>query len=204
MKRVKVKLIPRKVGRKSELKRKRREGWLPVEIYGKGVENRHAWMSVKDFAALPHGEAFLIEAELEGKTAVCQLIDIQYGWLGNNPIHIDLYDLTNVKEIEVEVPIEFIGTPAGVEAGGTFEPVMHTLTIKAPPEKIPEKITVDVSHLGLGEALHVRDIAPPEGCVILDNPEETVAVVYEPEEEAIGEEAAEETTEETTEEQKSE
>ncbi len=203
MKRVKVKLIPRKVGRKSELKRKRREGWLPVEIYGKGVENRHAWMSVKDFAALPHGEAFLIEAELEGKTAVCQLIDIQYGWLGNNPIHIDLYDLTNVKEIEVEVPIEFIGTPAGVEAGGTFEPVMHTLTIKAPPERIPEKITVDVSHLGLGEALHVRDIQPPEGCVILDNPEETVAVVYEPEEEVIGEEAAEETTEETTEEQKS-
>ena len=204
MKRVKVKLIPRKVGRKSELKRKRREGWLPVEIYGKGVENRHAWMSVKDFASLPHGEAFLIEAELEGKTAVCQLIDIQYGWLGNNPIHIDLYDLTNVKEIEVEVPIEFTGTPAGVEAGGTFEPVMHTLTIKAPPERIPEKIVVDVSGLGLGEALHVRDITPPEGCVILDNPEETVAVVYEPEEETLGEETAEGTEEETTEEQKSE
>jgi len=196
MKRVKVKLIPRKIGRKSELKRKRREGWLPVEIYGKGVENRHAWMSVKDFASLPHGEAFLVEAELEGKTVVCQLIDIQYGWLGNNPIHIDLYDLTNVKEIEVEVPIEFVGTPVGVEAGGTFEPVMHTLTLKAPPEKIPEKIIVDVSNLGLGEALHVRDITPPEGCVILDNPEETVAVVYEPEE-AEGEETAEETQEGT-------
>ena len=196
MKRVKVKLIPRKIGRKSELKRKRREGWLPVEIYGKGVENRHAWMSVKDFASLPHGEAFLIEAELEGKTFVCLLKDIQYGWLGNNPIHIDLYDLTNVKEIEVEVPIEFVGTPVGVQAGGTFEPVMHTLTLKAPPEKIPEKVVVDVSNLGLGEALHVRDITPPEGCVILDNPEETVAVVYEPEE-AEGEEAAGETQEGT-------
>ncbi|NPA32721.1 MAG: 50S ribosomal protein L25/general stress protein Ctc [Aquificae bacterium] len=183
MKRVKVKLIPRTPGRKSELKRKRREGWLPVEIYGKGVENRHAWMSVKDFAELPHGEAFLIEGELEGDVRVYQLKDIQFGWLGNNPIHIDLYDLTNVEEIEVEVPIEFVGTPAGVEAGGTFEPVMHTLTIKAPPTKIPEKIVVDVSGLGLGEALHVRDIKPPEGCVILDNPEETVAVVYEPEEE---------------------
>jgi len=195
MKRVKVKLYPRKPGRKSELKRKRREGWLPVEIYGKGVENKHAWISVKDFAELPHGEAFLIEAELEGEVRVCQLKDIQFGWLGNNPIHIDLYDLSNVEEIEVEVPIEFVGTPAGVEAGGTFEPVMHTLTVKAPPANIPEKITVDVSGLGLGEALHVRDITPPEGCRILDNPEETVAVVYEPEEEATPEETAEETAE---------
>ncbi|RUM30681.1 MAG: 50S ribosomal protein L25 [Aquifex sp.] len=189
MRRVKVKLLPRKPGRKSELKRKRREGWLPVEIYGKGVENKHAWISVKDFASLPHGEAFLIEAELDGETRVCLLKDIQFGWLGNNPIHIDLYDLSNVEEIEVEVPIEFVGTPAGVEAGGTFEPVMHTLSIKAPPTQIPEKIVVDVSGLGLGEALHVRDITPPEGCVILDNPEETVAVVYEPEA-TIGEEEA--------------
>ncbi|HID65409.1 MAG TPA: 50S ribosomal protein L25/general stress protein Ctc [Aquificaceae bacterium] len=196
MKRVKVRLLPRKPGRKSELKRKRREGWLPVEIYGKGVENRHAWISVKDFAALPHGEAFLIEGELEGETRVYLLKDIQFGWLGNNPIHIDLYDLSNVQEIEVEVPIEFVGTPEGVKAGGTFEPVMHTLTIKASPANIPEKIVVDVSKLGLGEALHVRDVQPPEGCVILDNPEETVAVVYEPEEEAVEEEAGAEGTEE--------
>ncbi len=190
MRRVKVKLLPRKPGRKSDLKRKRREGWLPVEIYGKGVENRHAWISVKDFASLPHGEAFLIEAELDGENFVCILKDIQFGWLGNNPIHVDLYDLRNVEEIEVDVPIEFVGTPAGVEAGGTFEPVMHELTIKAPPAKIPEKIVVDVSGLGLGEALHVRDITPPEGCVIVENPEDTVAVVYEPEA-TIGEEKEE-------------
>ncbi|NPB06379.1 MAG: 50S ribosomal protein L25/general stress protein Ctc [Aquificae bacterium] len=199
MKRVKVELFPREPGRKSELKRRRREGWLPVEIYGKGVENRHAWIRIKDFAELPHGEAFLIEAKLGDEVRVCQLKDIQFGWLGNNPIHIDLYDLTNVEEIEVEVPIEFVGTPAGVEAGGTFEPVMHTLTIKAPPANIPEKIVVDVSGLGLGEALHVRDIKPPEGCKILDNPEETVAVVYEPEEEAPQEEQAEQTEEGTQE-----
>lgn len=196
MRRVKVKLLPRKPGRKSELKRKRREGWLPVEIYGKGVENKHAWISVKDFAALPHGEAFLIEGELESKTKVYLLKDIQFGWLGNNPIHIDFYDLSNVKEIEVEVPIEFVGTPEGVQAGGTFEPVIHTFTIKASPTNIPEKIVVDVSKLGLGEALHVRDIQPPEGCVILDNPEETVAVVYEPEEASVEEEAGAEGTEE--------
>ncbi len=115
----------------------------------------------------------------------------QYGWLGDNPIHIDLYDISKVKEIDIEVPVEFVGVPEGVALGGTFEVILSTLTVRASVESIPDKIVVDVSKLGLGDSLHVRDIQPPANCVILDNPEEVVAVVLEPE--------AEETpTEETT------
>ncbi len=198
MKRVSVKLKERVPGRKSETKRMRGEGFIPVEIYGKGVSNVHAWIEGKEFLSLPHGETFLIEADINGDKRVCILKDIQFGWLGDNPIHIDLYDLANVTEIEVEVPIEFTGTPAGVELGGTFEAIMHSLTIKARPVNLPDKIVIDVSGLGLGEALHVRDITPPEGCVILDNPEETVAVVAEPEVEEETTEVAEETEEEQT------
>ncbi len=115
----------------------------------------------------------------------------QYGWLGDNPIHIDLYDISKVKEIDIEVPIEFVGVPEGVALGGTFEVVLSTLTVRASVENIPDKIVVDVSKLGLGDSLHVRDIQPPPNCIILDNPEEVVAVVLEPE-------AEETTTEETT------
>lgn len=191
MKKVQVKLIPRIVGKKSEVKRFRKQGFIPVEIYGKGVENIHAYMSIKDLKALPYGETFLIEAEIEGQKRLCILKEIQMGWLGDNPLHVDLQDITHVSEIEVEVPIEFVGTPVGVGMGGTFEPLMHSLTVKARIDMIPEKIVVDVSNLGLGDALHVRDIVPPEGCKIMDSPEETVAVVLEPE-------AEEETTETTT------
>nr|WP_164930588.1 hypothetical protein [Aquifex aeolicus] len=67
MRRVKVKLLPRKPGRKSDLKRKRREGWLPVEIYGKGVENKHAWINVKDFASCPTERLFLLRQNLTEK-----------------------------------------------------------------------------------------------------------------------------------------
>lgn len=187
MKKVQVKLIPRVVGKKSEVKRFRKQGYIPVEIYGKGVENVHAYMSVKDLKALPYGETFLIEAEIEGQKRLCILKEIQMGWLGDNPIHVDLQDITHVSEIEVEVPIEFVGTPVGVGLGGTFEPLMHSLTVKARIDMIPEKIVVDVSNLGLGDALHVRDIVPPEGCKIMDSPEETVAVVLEPEAEESAE-----------------
>lgn len=181
MKRVQVKLIPRQLGKKSEKKRLRKEGYVPVEVYGKEVENQHAYISIRDLKSFPHGETFLIEAEIDGQKRLCLLRETQMGWLGDNPIHVDLQDITNVKEIEVEVPIEFVGTPAGVGLGGTFEPLMHSFTVKASVEKLPEKITVDVSGLGLGDALHVRDVLPPEGCIIMDSPEETVAVVLEPE-----------------------
>ncbi len=189
MKRIKLKLEKRIPGTKGETKRKRREGFIPVEIYGKGVENLHCWVRLKDFLSLPHGETFLIEAEVNGEKRVCILKDVQFGWLGDNPLHVDLYDLSNVTEVEVEVPIEFRGTPVGVEMGGTFEVLIHSFTVKAKPADLPDRIVVDVSGMGLGSALHVRDIKPPPGCVILDNPEETVAVVVEPEsEEEVGEE----------------
>ncbi|WP_029552253.1 50S ribosomal protein L25/general stress protein Ctc [Thermocrinis jamiesonii] len=189
MKRVELKLLLRNPNeKKSEKKRKRREGYIPVEIYGKGVENLHAYMSLKDFYALPHGETFLIVAEVNGEKRVCFLKEVQYGWLGDNPIHVDLYDISKVKEIDIEVPLEFVGTPVGVSLGGTFEIVLSTLTVRASVESIPDKITVDVSNLGLGDSLHVRDIQPPPNCIILDNPEEVVAVVLEPEAEAGAEE----------------
>ncbi len=181
MKRVQVRLIPRSIGKKSEIKKFRKQGYVPVEVYGKAVENRHAYISIKDLKTFPKGETFLIEAEIDGDKRLCLLREMQMGWLGDNPIHVDLQDITHVSEIEVEVPIEFVGTPAGVSLGGTFEPLMHSLTVKARVDKLPDKITVDVGGLGLGDAIHVRDIVPPEGCVIMDSPEETVAVVLEPE-----------------------
>jgi large subunit ribosomal protein L25 len=191
MKRIEIKLIPRSSERKSQKKQMTREGYIPVEVYGKGVENAHAYMSLKDFSALPHGETFLIVADLNGDQRVCFLKEVQYGWLGDNPIHIDLYDISKVKEIDIEVPIEFVGVPEGVSLGGTFEVVLSTLTVRASVESIPDKIVVDVSKLGLGDSLHVRDIQPPANCVILDNPEEVVAVVLEPE---VEETPTEETT----------
>lgn len=191
MKRIAVSLTKRNIGKKSQLKQARKQGYVPVEIYGKGVENIHAFIPLKDLLALPHGETFLLEVDIEGQKRICLVKDIETGWLGDNPVHVDLYDISQVESIEIEVPIEFVGTPEGVSMGGTFEVLLHTLTVKASVENIPDKIIVDVSSLGLGSVLHVRDVLPPKGCIIIDSPEEVVAVVSEPEAEGT---TAEETT----------
>jgi large subunit ribosomal protein L25 len=194
MRRIPLKALPRKIGRKSELKRMRKQGWLPAEVYGKGVENLHVYISKKDFEKLPHGEAFLINLEVEGEQEprMCILKEVQTDWTGTNPIHVDLQDLTNTAEIEAEIPIHVVGTPKGLEKGGTLEIVMPTITVKTPPAKLPEYIEIDVSNLDLGDVIYVKDIPVPEGTKIVDNPDEVVIVLLEPEEEKTeGEETAE-------------
>ncbi len=178
----------------------RKAGYLPAEVYGKGVENLHVYIFKKDFEKLPHGEAFLINLEVEGEDQprVCILKEVQTDWTGTNPIHVDLQDLTYTEEIEAEIPVHVVGTPKGIEKGGTLEVAMHTLTVKAPPAKLPEYIEVDVSNLDVGDVLYVKDIPVPEGTKIVDNPDEVVVVILEPEEEQTQEQETAEGGETTT------
>ncbi len=200
MRRIPLKAIPRKIGRKSELKRMRKAGWLPAEVYGKGVENLHVYISKKDFEKLPHGEAYLINLEVEGEQEprVCIVKEVQTDWTGTNPIHVDLQDLTHTAEIEAEIPVHIVGTPKGLEKGGTLEVAMQTITVKAPPAKLPEHIEVDVSNLDIGDVLYVKDLPVPEGTQIMDNPDEVVVVILEPEEEETAGEETEGGEGETT------
>lgn len=187
--RIEWKALKRKVGKKSEVKQFRKKGYVPVEVYGKGHDNAHAYIYWKDLADRPHG-TFLIDLKIEGEEEprVCILKDIQYNYLGDTPIHVDLYEVTFGVELDVEVPVELVGKPVGLEKGGLLEQHLHTITVRTVPRNIPEKIEADVSKLDLGDALHISDIKAPEGVKIMTPGEEVVAVVIEPEVETIGEE----------------
>jgi len=198
--RIEWKAIPRTPGKKSQVKAYRKKGYIPVEVYGKGRENGHAFIYWKDLADKPSG-MFLIDLKIEGEEEprVCVLKDIQYNYLGDQPIHVDLYEVTFGVELDVEVPVELVGKPKGLEFGGILEKPLHTIVVRTVPRKIPEKIVVDVSELDIGDVLHVRDITPPEGVKIMTPGDEVVAVVLEPETEEIVEEVVEEATAETEE-----
>lgn len=177
------KALKRIKGTKSEIKQKRKEGYLPAELYGKGHPNISVCVNKKDFLKRPKGLFFInVIVEDDENPKLCILKNVQYNYLGDEPIHLDLYEVTQGLEIDVEVPVEFVGKPKGLELGGIFEPHIHSIVIRTTPKNIPEKIEIDVSNLGLGEVLHVRDIPPMEGIRIMTHPDETVAVLSEPEE----------------------
>ena len=175
---------------KQVVKKLRREGLLPAIIYGGGrPEATPISISKKALKDLMHYHG-LIELSIdEGKDKRMVILkDIQYDYLGTNPVHVDFQEVKMDEPIETVVELEFVGEPKGVKEGGTLEILMRELDIKCLPGNIPEKIVVDISNLGIGDVLHVKDIPAPKGVEFLNAPDETVVVVSEPEEEVTSEE----------------
>jgi large subunit ribosomal protein L25 len=110
-------------------------------------------------------------------------------------LHADLYAVDLQQKLHVSVPINLTGTPIGVSlGGGILDYATRELDVECLPNAIPEEFTIDVSEFEIGQSLHVRDIAVPEGVEILNDPDVTVMSVVAPvaiEEEAPAEEEEE-------------
>ena len=92
----------------------------------------------------------------------------------------------------MNVPIVLVGTPEGVRlGGGILNQVMNEIAIRVDPSAIPNHIDVDITNLTIGHSLHVSDVVVPEGVEVVDDAEETVAVLAAPKTAAEAEEAPE-------------
>lgn len=87
----------------------------------------------------------------------------------DRPVHADFQRISLTRKIEAKVPIVLLGEAAGVkDFGGMLAFDLRELRIRALPTAIPQKIEVDVSRLGLHEALHVKDLSLAPGLEVLD------------------------------------
>ncbi len=196
-------------GRGKEIARKlRAQGLIPVVLYGGKDKNSNLSLSINYKDALKilkseMGMGTISQLDLEGveEKRVRNVIfrDVQLHPVKHNILHIDLYEVSMDKSLQVEVPIELTGQPVGVkEQGGILEHSLRSLNIECLPGQIPGHIEVDVSELNLGKSIHVAELQLPEGVKTLDNPEQVVVSVVEPAkieevtvEEAVEGEAAE-------------
>src|SRR6266480_3002406 len=79
-------------------------------------------------------------------------------------VHVDFHAVSMDETIQAEVPLEPIGTPNGVKTfGGLLEQSLRAVAIECLPGDLPDRITVDVSQLNIGDSIHVRDIPFPSG-----------------------------------------
>jgi len=110
-------------------------------------------------------------------------------------LHADLYAVDLLQKITVSVPVHLNGTPIGVSlGGGILDHATRELEVECLPNAIPEEFAVDVSQIEVGDSLHVRDIAVPEGVEILNDPDVSIMSVVAPA--VVEEEAAAEAGEE--------
>ena len=144
-----------------------------------------------------------IESSEGTDSKVVILKELQLNPLKNSYLHADFCEISMDKELTLNVPVILINTPAGAALGGILQAVRRELEIRCLPDKVIEKLEVDVSGLGIGDTLHIRDVVFPEGVTSTQEEHLTVAVVNAPaavetaelEEEEEEEEEAEKTEE---------
>lgn len=187
---------------KNANRRLRAQGRIPAVVYANKKETEHVSVSPKDLGAIlrsSSGENTLFDLEVGGKRRKVILKDYQVEPLKGDLLHADLFEVALDKQLEVSVHVELVGTPRGVKVeGGILDFVTRELEVRCLPTDIPEKFSVDVSELGLGEHLRVSQLSVPDGVELLTEPEVVVAHVVArraevtpAEEEAAAAEAAE-------------
>src|ERR1700730_14911837 len=185
-KQVKLKAEKRaEIGRAAARKLKAR-GIVPAIIYGGKEKPQPLQLSIRDInAMLSHasGENILVELEIDGeksnRTALVQ--EVQHSPVGGDVLHVDFHAISMDEKIQADVPLEPLGVANGVKNfGGLLEQNLRALTIECLPRDLPDRITVDISALNIGDSIHVRDIKLPAGVTVKVQPDLTAFSVVAP------------------------
>lgn len=174
--------------------RLRREGRLPAIVYGHKREALAVSIDEKEIIThLRHG-AHVLMLNIEGAKPETVLVkELQFGFLGDNVIHVDFTRVDLSEEVSVAVHLNFVGEPhAAQQAGAILSHDLTSLEVICRVDAIPEEIKVDLRTMGEGTVLTVADLKLPPGVRTEYEPETPVthvSFVKHEEEPVVGEEA---------------
>lgn len=168
------------------VKRLRRDGTIPGNIYGRGLESvavQLPWARAREMLNA-HGRNTLIEVQLgdAGKALPVVVRDIARDPVSGSVQHIDFFQVDLTRTIQADVPIHFVGeAPAVATYGGVFVQALDVVRVEALPNEMPEAIEVSINSLEeLDQSLNVSDIAAPAGVAILTAGEQAIAQIARP------------------------
>ena len=183
MKEIVLRARPRVQSGKEYAKKLRRNGFVPAVLYGPETETLHLEVETKIFLALVRGGlgenvivTLLLDDTEEGKRKVL-VREVQRDPVTGDILHLDFHQISLTKKLAIQVPIHLVGTPLGVADGGILQHALRDLEIECLPTAIPEKIEVDVSHLKIGDSVHVGDIKVENAEILSDSKSSIVSVV---------------------------
>jgi large subunit ribosomal protein L25 len=162
----------------------RAKGLIPAIFYGGGENIALSLQPQELLKILSAGENTIFQLELDGDTGEDRkaiVRNLQRDPIKDVVLHADLYKISMDIELTVSVPIVIEGESQVVsDAGGIINQLLHEIQIQCLPSLIPHELTIDVSHLGLGDVLHVQDIQVPAGIRLLAEATEVVVSVSVP------------------------
>lgn len=143
---------------KRALKAMRKNNEIPAVLYG-GEKVSHFTItkdSVRNLVYSP--EIFVVELTIDGKKTMAIVKDIQFQPVTDAILHMDFLEVSENKPVVMEVPVVLEGHAEGVKAGGKLTLSMKKLKVKAVYTAIPERLVINVDHLGLGKTLQIGEL----------------------------------------------
>lgn len=158
----------------------RKQGKLPVVLYGHKKQTVHLTVEGHEFESLIRHHTRVLDVSFGGQKETALIREVQYDTYGREILHVDLIRVDPNERVTVSVKIAWLGVPLGVsQQGGVIHHNVEDIQVEAPVLAIPDEITVDVSNLNIGDSLTAGSIGYPEGVRPI-SAEGVLCTVHEP------------------------
>ena len=169
------------VGKKAT-KLLRKEGLVPCNLYGEatadGAPLAQAFAipmtELRKVVYTPH--IYVVNINLDGKAHKAIMKELQFHPVTDTLLHIDFYEINDTKDITIGIPVKLNGLAQGVRDGGKINLSIRKINVKAPYQRIPEQLDIDVTNLQLGKSIKVGELSF-EGLELVTSPDVVVCSV---------------------------
>ncbi|MGD9101335.1 MAG: 50S ribosomal protein L25 [Anaerolineae bacterium] len=167
---------------KGAAKHLRQQGKVPGVLYGQGMKNAFLQVDVLDLKRIlsQGGASQLVYLKVDDTSSWQPVLlrEIQRNIFSGDPTHVDFLSISMTEKITSSVAVSMVGEPVPVSQGtGILLQGASTVEVEGLPGDLPPSLQVDISELGLEEALYVSDLKVPAGIVVLSDPQEMVAQI---------------------------
>ena len=150
----------RQKGNKAVIKAFRRQGLVPCNLYGQGIENILFTVNAKELKGLTNTPAsYIVDLVLDGKKYVAVAHECQWHPVTDECLHVDFLAVSEDKPIAINVPLNLTGHPVGVQAGGKFSQLTRSIRVSGLMKDLPDILDVDITPLGLDKRLTVGELS---------------------------------------------
>ena len=190
MKQLEINATIRKTRGNGPARSLRREGRFPAILYGPGTQPVMLSVNVRDFEHVVQKgniRRTIFSLSIQNGSTVTKpavIKELQTHPVSGQFLHVDFYEIDMNRKLRVMVPLVPKGKAKGEEFGGMLQIIEREIAVFCLPQEIPDSLEIDVSELGVGDALHVKDIALPGGVELPPGENYTVVTVISPKAEA--------------------
>jgi large subunit ribosomal protein L25 len=174
-----LEVSPREALGTANARRLRGRTAVPVVLYGMQRRNLNLAVGREGLERFLHSGSHLVELKLGEETRPAIVREVQYDPLTSQVLHVDFQRVDKDVEVDDAVPVVLKGIARGTSEGGVLQSLRDRVAVRARPRDLPTEIVVDISGLGVGDAIHVSDLALPPEVKLLDPPTTLVVSVVE-------------------------